>query len=274
MAIKQIIAGLIADRYPPEKAKFKSPLVLVHGVWTGSWCWETWATDFCNFGWDCSAINFRGRAADMAAGDLKRLAFEDCVADLAEVIGSFADPPVLLAMNLGALVALKASEKSRLAALILVSPPVPSHVHKSRSRARRLLRLKYSPLIFLRRPIRIDDNDFREHFVGPLPASKQLEIYRRTVAESPLLVRTFLLPRVDLSAGSPGPPTFVLAGSEDSLHPVADTIKLAEFLGADFRGYSGQGHWMIEQNSEAIVRDIHRWIVQKLGDEIIVAEFC
>jgi pimeloyl-ACP methyl ester carboxylesterase len=272
VAIKQIIAGSVSDRYPPEKAKFKSPLIFIHTLWTGSWCWETWATHFCNLGWDCSAINFRGRSGEIAPADLKRLAFEDCVADLSKVLGSFADPPVLVAMGLGALVALRATEKGGPAALILVSPAAPRNLDKSRSRARRLLRLKYSPLMFLRRPIRIDRNDFREHFLHPLPESKQHEIYRRTVPESPLLVRDFLLSRIELPSGTRGSPSLVVAGTEDQIQPVTDTREIVELLGADFKEYGDQGHWMIEENSEAIVREIHRWIVQKIGDQILIAE--
>ena len=35
----------------------------------------------------------------------------------------------------------------------------------------------------------------------------------------------------------------------------------------------GQGHWLIEHDGETIVRDIHRWIIQKLGEKILLAEF-
>ena len=38
--------------------------------------------------------------------------------------------------------------------------------------------------------------------------------------------------------------------------------------------YPGHGHWPLgESEGETIVRDIHRWLVQKLGDEILLAEF-
>lgn len=268
----QIIAGLLSDRYPPEKLKFRSPLVLVHGLWSASSCWRSWATHFSNLGWDCSAINFRGRFGDAPAQDLRRLAFQDCVTDLTAVVGSFSSPPILVAMNLGVLAALKTAEQCQLSALILISPALPRNLPATRSRARRLLRLKYSPLIFLRRPIRIDPNDFRENFLHPLPASKHYEIYKQTVSESPLLVREFLLPRTDLSSNSRGCPILVLAGVEDVVQPVANSQEIARWLAADYKEYAGQGHWLIEQDSEAVVRDIHRWIVQKLGDQILLPE--
>jgi len=48
---------------------------------------------------------------------------------------------------------------------------------------------------------------------------------------------------------------------------------VAKWLGGEFREYPRQGHWLIEQDGENIVRDIHRWIIQKLGEKILLADF-
>src|SRR5215831_8757546 len=120
--MKRFIAGVSAEEYPPEQAKFRAPLLWVHGVWSGAWCWQSWATHFCNLGWDPFAIDLRRRSTQNPSENLYRLGFGDCVQDLANVIRSFPTPPVLLAMNLGALMALKASEQTQPSALILVSP--------------------------------------------------------------------------------------------------------------------------------------------------------
>ena len=110
--MEQLVAGAWAERYPPEQPKFKSPLILLHGVWSGAWCWQGWATHFCNRGWDCVAIDLRRRSAQNPMGNLQNLSFSDCVKDLGEVIRSFSNPPVLLAMNLGGLMALKISKQT------------------------------------------------------------------------------------------------------------------------------------------------------------------
>jgi pimeloyl-ACP methyl ester carboxylesterase len=267
--MKQLIAGLSAERYPPEKVKFKAPLLLVHGVWSGPWCWQSWATHFCNLGWDCTAIDLRRRATE----DLSGLTFSDCVRDLGEVIRSFSSPPVLVAMNLGALLALKASEKSTLAALILVSPSSPGNLTVARSRPQRLLWLKYRLLLFLGRPFRIDEKDFRLHFLTPLPENLQIGLARQTVPESVAFVREFLAPRIGFEPRSLSCPLLVLGGSHDELTPVTNSSRIARSLGGEFKEYPGQGHWLIEHDGENIVRDIHRWIVQRLGEKILLAEF-
>jgi len=271
--MEQLIAGLSAERYPPAQAKFKSPLVLVHGVWSGAWCWQSWATHFCNLGWDSIAIDLRRRSAQNPMGNLHSLSFSDCVKDLGEVIRSFSTPPVLLAMNLGALMALKVCEQTKPSALILVSPSPPGNLAAARSRPQRLLWLKYRLLILLHRPIQIDEKDLRAYFLTPLPENLQSALARQTVPESSVLVREFLQPRAHLEPGSLSYPTLALGGSDDHITPAATTNRMAAWLGGEFKEYPGQGHWLIAHDGENIVRDIHRWIIQKLGEKILLAEF-
>ena len=61
-------------------------------------------------------------------GTFTTSAFSDCVKDLREVVRSVSSPPVLLAMNLGALMALKVCEQTKPSALILVSPSPPGNL--------------------------------------------------------------------------------------------------------------------------------------------------
>jgi non-heme chloroperoxidase len=270
--MKQLIAGLSAERYPPEQAKFRSPLLLVHGVWSGAWCWQSWATHFCNLGWECIALDLRRRSPQNPMRSLHNLSFSNCIQDLAAVIGSFSTPPVLLAMDLGAPMALKVCEQSRTAALVLVSPSSLGNL-AARSRPQRLLWLKYGLLIFLQRPFRIDEKDFRAYFLAPLPENLQSQLSRQIVPESSALAREFLAPRVKLEFERLSCPILVLGGSDDHITPPATTRRMAERLGGEFREYPGQGHWLIELDGEHIVRDIHRWIIQKLGAEILLADF-
>ena len=45
-------------------------------------------------------------------------------------------------------------------------------------------------------------------------------------------------------------------------------------LSGDCNVYPGHGHWILgEGEGEVIARDIHRWLIQKLGEEILLVEF-
>ena len=272
--MKRTIPELRIDRYPPEKPKFKSAILLVHGLWTGSWCWQTWATHFCNLGWDCWAVNLHGRS-EAASFDTSTSGTWKLVAEeLTHVTHSLLSPPIVLAHSSGALVALKAAEETAFSALVLASPLPPQNAPIPRSRAVRLLRLKYLPLMYLGHSFRIEEKDLRKNFLAPLAEKVQAEISRKMVAESSQLVHEILKSRVVIEPRRIRCPDLVLAGSQDRLITPASSRQLAEWLGADFREYPDQGHWIIESNGEPIVRDIHRWLVQRLGDEVLLPEFC
>lgn len=263
------LAGLPADHYPPESLKFRSSIVFVHGLWTGSWCWQTWATHFCNLGWDCFAINLRGRFGQNPLAELQRLSFADCIRDLAAALKSFAFPPVVAGLNLGASLALQAAQLADVSAVVLVSPAQLRGVKVARSRSLRLLWVKYFMLIYLRRPFRIDQKDFSNYFLTGLPAGS---ICQRTVPDSSLLVREFFAPTAAIRRHPLTCPILVLAGSDDSIIPVASHRESADWLGADLKEYPSQGHWLLEADSETVVRNVHRWLVHTLGDKIILTD--
>jgi len=268
------IGDLLADASPPERPKFRGPLVLVHGLWSGGWCWQKWSTHFCNLGWECWAINFRGRFEERPRPALKQLNFAACVEDVSRVIRSSPFPPVVVAHSLGGLVAQRAAEGEKLSALVLLSCPPPRQLQPAAPRPLRLLRLKYALLMALGRPFRLEERDFRRLWFSAMPEAEQADLCRRMVPESSHLIRDFCERGTELRFDRVGCPVLVLGGREDPLVPVAGLRDLAQSLGGDLKVYPGHGHWILgESEAEAIVRDIHRWLVQKLGDKILLVEF-
>jgi pimeloyl-ACP methyl ester carboxylesterase len=268
------IGGLLADASPPEKPKFKSPLILIHGLWSGSWCWHQWATHFSNLGWECWAINFRGRFEGRPLEALKALTFQDCVEDLRRVIRAASFAPVVVAHSMGGLIAQKAFEEEKVSALVLLSSLPPGEVKNAMPQALRLLRLKYLPLIFLHRPFRLEERDLRQSWLASLPESQHPDILKRMVADSSHLISEFFNRRAEVDSGRIRCPVLVIGGCKDRVVDTAALREMAQKLGADLKEYPNRGHWMMgEQGGEEIVRDIHRWVIQKLGEEILLAEF-
>ncbi len=256
--------ALPIDLYTPDREKYRSPLILIHGAWASSTCWMPWATHFANLGWQCRAVNLRGRVGADAAAELKRTTFEDCVDDLRRMIRAAPFPPVILAHDLGGSIALQALEGARASALILIAPLSPEN---EPPRALKLLRLKYRPLLFLRRPFRLEEGDFRKLWLAPDGDDAAAECL---VAEAPALVNAFF-DRADITA-KPGCPVLIAAARDDRIVSPAAQRASAERIGAELLEYPG-GHWMIGPNGgENVARDLHRWVVQKLGGEILIEE--
>lgn len=256
------------DLYSPEREKYKAPLVLLHGLWSSSTCWMPWATHFANLGWECRAVNLRGRFGENAAAELKRLSFEECVSDVREVLRAAPFPPVVVAHDLGALVALKALEGEKASAAVLVAPLAPAEVLPELPRPVKLLRLKYGALILLRRPFRIEASDFQKLWLGA-PASGGAEA-ECLVADAPALIRTFFARGVQLARDGSRFPILIAAARADRVVPPDALGAFAAKLGAELRDVPG-GHWLIgEEGGEETVRDLHRWVVQKAGGEILL----
>src|SRR5574341_583129 len=190
------IGDIVADVFPPEKPKFKSPLILLHGLWSGSWCWRLWATHLSNLGWECWAVNLRGRCGARAHEALRALDFNRCVDDLRQIIRVPAIPPIVLAHDLGGLVAQKAVEEERVSALILLSPFVPQDIPVTPSRPLRLFRLKYWPLVFFRRPFRPEQRDFSRTWLASLPPAERSRVFQTLVPDSSQLIRELFQRRV------------------------------------------------------------------------------
>lgn len=268
------IGDLLVDASPPEKPKFKAPLLLIHGLWSAAGCWQRWATHFSNLGWECWAINFRGRFEEKRHQILKQLDFPRCAEDIKRVIRSSPFPPVVMAHNFGGLVAQKAAEEEKISALVLVSTLPPRQVQMATPRPLRLLRLKYSPLIFFRRPFRLEERDFRRTWLASVSQEEQSDILRRMIPESGYLIREFFDRHAVFHPDRVHCPVLVVGGGEDPVAPVGSLGELAQSLGGDLKVYPGHGHWMLDEGGgEAIAGDIHRWMVQKLGDKIFLAEF-
>lgn len=251
------------DLYSPEREKYKAPLILIHGVWSSSTCWMPWATHFANLGWECRAVNLRGRFGDNAAAELKRLSFADCVNDVRQIIHAARFPPVILAHDLGASIALAAADE-KLSALVLVAPLAPE---TELPRAVKLLRLKYRPLLFLRRPFRLEKRDFRNLWLAS--GDRDDAAAECLVADAPALIDAFFS-RADISLEKVPSPLLLAAARDDRIVSPAAQKALAARLGGDFREYAG-GHWLIgADGGEEVARDLHRWIVQKAGGAILL----
>jgi pimeloyl-ACP methyl ester carboxylesterase len=69
-------------------------------------------------------------------------------------------------------------------------------------------------------------------------------------------------------------PVLAISGADDRVASPTSLRETARQLGADIREYPSHGHWIIgEGGGEEIVREIHRWLVKELGEEILLAEF-
>jgi pimeloyl-ACP methyl ester carboxylesterase len=77
------------------------PLVLVHGVCHGAWCWDGYVSFFAERGYDTIALSLRGHGGSSGRHELHRFGLADYVDDVADGVGALDHKPVLVGHSMG-----------------------------------------------------------------------------------------------------------------------------------------------------------------------------
>ncbi|GAA1822653.1 alpha/beta hydrolase [Planosporangium flavigriseum] len=212
----------------------KPPLLFVHGLGHGAWCWEHWLRESATRGYAGYAVSLRGHGG--SAGTLRTARLSHYVKDVIHTAASLPRRPVLVGHSMGGLVVQQALARYAAHAGVLVAP-VPAHpaVGSLASIARQ------HPLDAVRMtlggslPLRP-----RYLFAGLDPSEAQQQAHR-CGPESPFAQYQLLLHR------PPAPPrgrapVLVLATPNDRLVPISDVRRTAQRYGATLREFPGMGH--------------------------------
>jgi alpha-beta hydrolase superfamily lysophospholipase len=101
------------------------PLLFVHGLWVGAWCWqEHFLEHFAARGYAVHALNLRGHGGSEGRERLRWTRLAEYVDDLAQAVAQLPSPPVLIGHSNGGLVVQKYLETyTAPAAVLLASVP-------------------------------------------------------------------------------------------------------------------------------------------------------
>jgi pimeloyl-ACP methyl ester carboxylesterase len=107
----------------PKTQTHKIPLLFVHGMWHGAWCWdETFLPYFEEQGYQATALSLRGHAG--SEGKIRGNTIANYVSDVEQAARRFETPPVLIGHSMGGFLAQKYLETHNApAAVLLASNP-------------------------------------------------------------------------------------------------------------------------------------------------------
>lgn len=116
---------------PPAGTRARAtPLVFLHGAFTGAWCWaESFMPRFAAAGWRCRAPSLRGHGGSAGRARLHGFGIADYVDDLARAVDELEAPPVLIGHSMGGFVAMRYLETRpdlEVAGLALLAAVPPS----------------------------------------------------------------------------------------------------------------------------------------------------
>ena len=107
----------------PKTQTHKTPLLFIHGMWHGAWCWdETFLPFFAEHGYKATALSLRGHGG--SEGKIRGSTIADYVSDVEQVASQLGTPPALIGHSMGGFLTQKYLERHDApAAVLLASNP-------------------------------------------------------------------------------------------------------------------------------------------------------
>ena len=114
------------SKYPVER-QHPSPLLLIHGMMHGAWCWDVHFLDyFAQRGFTAHAVNLRGHGNSEGRKKLRWTRIADYVEDVVIAVRQLPNPPILIGHSMGGFVIQKYLEDHNAPGAVLLSSPPPS----------------------------------------------------------------------------------------------------------------------------------------------------
>ena len=241
------VGELVMEVTRTPSPKFAAPLLLVHGLWCTADVWRRWVGFLAHRGWSCHALNLRGR---LGAPRAEKLA--DYEEDICRAVAGMEAPPVIIGHDLGGLLALRVA--ARACAVVALAPWVPPA-------SGGLLGAWGTLKLSLRRVLSAPRGSRGRAYWGDPKLS--------LVAEPTAIVRTLFSETISLPATST--PTLLVAGGRDQFVPRISVERVSQDIGAALLVDEEAGHPLaVEAGWERRVGRVHRWIVQGLGDPLLL----
>ena len=110
----------------PQKSSEKPPILFLHGIFVGAWCWEHFLGDFAQHGWEGFAVSFRGHGNSVADGVFGLQDFVDDAQQAVDyIVQTTGKQPVVVGHSMGGLVLQRLMAQTKLAAAVLLCSMPP-----------------------------------------------------------------------------------------------------------------------------------------------------
>ena len=250
----------------PKLIKGKQPILFIHGMWHGAWCWESnFLSYFEELGYKGYALSFSNHANSARRKAFNLLRISDYVADLKETIDRFDIKPILIAHSMGGFVVQKYLEKHKLPGVVLLSTVPPFGIWNPTFNV-----LRTFPFAFLKANLTLN----LKHIIGTAQKYKKLlcsdaisdesitTYYHKTDTES-FLAYIDMLGLNLVKSKKIKSPLLMIRGEND--HVISEKIfnKTCKLYGVTPIVFEEMGHnIMLEPNYKLLVHYIEKWITE------------
>ena len=258
----------------PARLKHKTPLLFIHGAFTGAWCWEEhFLPFFAAAGFAAHALSVSGHGGSRGREQLDTLSIADYVDDVREVVEQLPTPPILIGHSMGGFIVQKYLEQYAAPAAVLMCTVPPQG----------MMGVAFNAL-FTRPTLLNNLNDMmaggkasyeslREAlFAQEVTLDDLKRFYHLAQPESHRAIwdmTLFSLPSTsqilkNLLAGEAPPRLLVLGAEHDHLMPASTAQMTARTYGVEAEIFPGMGHGlMLERDWRLVAERIKTWITER-----------
>jgi pimeloyl-ACP methyl ester carboxylesterase len=254
--------------YTPREHRFDTPILMVHGMWHGAWCWRPWQELFASAGWESIAFSLPGHAGSHVQRPLRKCTLDYYLAFVRDEVERLPQKPVLMGHSMGgALAQWYLKHVNDLPAIVLVAPWVsPSALSDGLP-----LFLKVDLLGCLTCFFTWNANPLVR---SPRIAARKLitegatmppqELHSCLGGESALILFQHS-PPYWIPPERVRTPTLVVAGERDAVVSVKGLRRTAKIFNADFQLVPGSGHnLMVERTYCETANAIAEWLEKRV----------
>lgn len=110
----------------PDSQARATPLLFVHGMWHGAWCWAEYLMPYlAEHGYASYVLSLRGHAGSEGHEGLRWHSLADYVADVDQVASQLPAAPVLVGHSMGGMIVQKYLESRQVPAGVLLAAAPP-----------------------------------------------------------------------------------------------------------------------------------------------------
>jgi pimeloyl-ACP methyl ester carboxylesterase len=255
----------------PEK-KINGTIVMIHGMFVGSWCWDNFKKYFEDRGYKCITPTLRYHDTPLSSPanpNLGTTSIVDYVNDIEKEIRRIDEPPIIIGHSMGGLISQILASRGLAKSTVLIAPAAPRGINaitwsviKSAWYNRERMGLWDEPIL----PALEGAAYSSLHLLTP---QEQKRVYKRFSYESGRAAWEIGFWIFDgkkatfVDAEKVTCPVLIIVGTEDRLTPPSVTRKIKDKYtkNSTYIEFNNHAHWIIgEEGWEKVAEVIYDWL--------------
>jgi non-heme chloroperoxidase len=254
-------------------------IVMIHGMFGGSWCWDHYRDFFEHKGYTCLTPVLRYHDCDPhdephpLLGSVSLLDYAD---DLEKEIRKLDARPIIMGHSMGGLIAQILGSRGLGKSLVLLTPAAPAGVLAIKPSVVKSISGSMIKWGFWRKPIQSTFESTSYSALHLLSEKRRREVFSRFVHESGRAAFEIGFWFIDsrkaayIDEKKIDCPVIVVAGAEDRITPASVNRKIAHKYKAvaTYMEFPNHAHWIFgEPGWETVAGHIYLWLQQKEAGE-------